>query len=168
MQDEVDLLVTAWQRERPDLDVRPLEVLSRVTRLAHHVDRARRRAFAKHALELWEFDVLAALRRAGSPYVLSPGQLLAQTLVTSGTMTNRLDRLEQRGLVRRTRAEHDRRGVQVRLSSRGKERVDRAIADLIEREHALLAAISERQQESLAGLLRQLLMSVESRHSRTA
>ena len=74
-------------------------MLSRLTRLARHLDRARRAAFAEHDLEGWEFDVLAALRRAGEPYVLSPGQLLAQTLVTSGTMTNRIDRLEARGLV---------------------------------------------------------------------
>ena len=94
VQDEVDRLVAAWRRERPDLDVRPFEVLSRVTRLARHLDRARRAAFAEHDLEVGEFDVLAALRRAGDPYVLSPGQLLAQTLVTSGTMTNRIDRLE--------------------------------------------------------------------------
>ena len=99
MQDEVDRLVAAWARERPDLDVRPLEVLSRVTRLARHLDRARSTAFDAHDLEVWEFDVLAALRRAGRPYVLSPGQLVAQTLVTSGTMTNRVDRLETRGLV---------------------------------------------------------------------
>src|SRR5438270_11712156 len=91
--DEVDRLVAAWRRERPDLDVQPLEVLSRVTRLARHLDRARRTAFAEHGLEPWEFDVLSALRRAGAPYQLSPGQLLTQTLVTSGTMTNRIDRL---------------------------------------------------------------------------
>src|ERR1700737_4520137 len=100
-QDEVDRLVAAWRRERPDLDVRPLEVLSRVTRLARHLDRARSNAFAAHELALWEFDVLSALRRSGPPYTLSPGALLTQTLVTSGTMTNRIDRLAGRGLVRR-------------------------------------------------------------------
>src|SRR6478752_4060262 len=91
--DEVDRIVLAWQRERPDLDVEPLEVLSRVSRLARHLDRARRAAFAEHDLESWEFDVLSALRRAGAPYELSPGALLRATLVTSGTMTNRIDRL---------------------------------------------------------------------------
>ena len=96
MQDEVDRLVAAWARERPDLDVRPLEVLSGVTG-GTAPRRAGRTAFAAHDLEVWEFDVLSALRRAGRPYVLSPGQLLAQTMVTSGTMTNRVDRLEQRG-----------------------------------------------------------------------
>ena len=95
MEDEVDRLVAAWRRERPDLDVEPLEVLSRVSRLARHLDRARRIAFSEHNLEPWEFDVLTSLRRAGAPYQLSPGQLLTQTLVTSGTMTNRIDRLDQ-------------------------------------------------------------------------
>ena len=99
MRDEVDRLVEAWQRERADLDLQPMEVLSRVTRLGHHLDRARRQAFAEHGIESWEFDVLAALRRAGTPYELSPGRLLKETLVTSGTMTNRVDRLAARGLV---------------------------------------------------------------------
>src|ERR687890_2670464 len=99
--DEVDRLVAAWRRERPDLDVSPMEVLSRVTRLARHLDRARRQAFAAHDLETWEFDVLSALRRSGSPYELSPGRLIKETLVTSGTMTNRVDRLTAKGLVER-------------------------------------------------------------------
>ena len=81
--DEVDDLVARWQVERPDLDVEPLHVLSRVSRLARHLDRARRAAFAAHQLETWEFDVLSALRRQGPPYQLSPGALLRATLVTS-------------------------------------------------------------------------------------
>jgi DNA-binding MarR family transcriptional regulator len=159
--DEVDRLVAAWGRERPDLDVRPLEVLSRVTRLARHLDRARREAFTDHALEVWEFDVLAALRRAGPPYTLSPGQLLAQTLVTSGTMTNRIDRLESRRLAQRLPDPDDRRGVRVRLTAEGKERVDSALADLLAREQALLAGLTPRQQDSLSGLLRQLVAPFE-------
>lgn len=163
MQDEVDRLVSAWARERPDLDVRPLEVLSRVTRLAHHLDRARRTAFAAHDLEVWEFDVLAALRRAGRPYVLSPGRLLEQTLVTSGTMTNRVDRLESRGLVQRLPDPADRRGVHVRLTPAGKERVDAALADLLDRERQLLKALSRADQEALSGMLRRLVVPFEDR-----
>ena len=162
MQDEVDRLVSAWQRERPDLDVRPLEVLSRVTRLARHLDRARRAAFAEHDLKVWEFDVLAALRRAGAPYVLSPGQLLAQTLVSSGTMTNRIDRLEARGLVQRRPDPGDRRGVHVRLTAQGKERGDAALADLLIRERELLAGLTAKQQDALSGLLRQLVTPFET------
>ena len=161
MQDEVDRLVAAWARERPDLDVRPLEVLSRVTRLARHLDRARAAAFDAHDLEVWEFDVLAALRRAGRPYVLSPGQLLAQTLVTSGTMTNRIDRLEVAGLVVRMPDPADRRGVRVRLTPRGKDRVDAALADLLAREQELLSALSTAEGETLSGLLRRLVAPFE-------
>ena len=113
-------------------------MLSRVSRLARHLDLARRAAFAEHGLETWEFDVLSALRRAGAPYALSPGRLVTQTLVTSGTMTNRIDRLEQRGLLARSPDPADRRGVVVSLTPAGQEHVDAAMADLLERERALL------------------------------
>lgn len=152
--DEVDRLVAAWRRERPDLDVSPLEVLSRVNRLARHLDRARRAAFADHQLETWEFDVLSALRRAGDPYELSPGQLLTRTLVTSGTMTNRIDRLTQRGLVRRRPDPDDRRGVLVTLTDDGRSLVDAALTDLLEHERAILAQLSAADQHRLASLLR--------------
>jgi len=162
VQDEVDRLVAAWARERPDLDVRPLEVLSRVTRLARHLDRARRTAFSAHELEGWEFDVLAALRRAGRPYALSPGQLLEQTMVTSGTMTNRVDRLEVRGLVQRLPHPADRRAVRVRLTPRGKDRVDAALADLLHRERDLLKGLSRTDQDALSTLLRRVVAPFES------
>jgi DNA-binding MarR family transcriptional regulator len=157
VQDEVDRLVAAWSRERPDLDVSPLEVLSRVTRLARHLDRTRRTAFGAHGLEAWEFDVLAALRRAGRPYVLSPGQLVTSTLVTSGTMTNRIDRLADKGLLERLPDPNDRRGVHVRLTPAGKSRVDDALADLLEHERQILAVLAVRQRETLAALLRTLV-----------
>ncbi len=104
--DEVDELVVAWRRERPDLDTSPMEVLSRVDRLARHVDGVRAAAFNRHGLEGWEFDVLAALRRSGPPYRASPGVLVRATGVTSGTMTNRVDRLVARGLVRHVGIHH--------------------------------------------------------------
>jgi DNA-binding MarR family transcriptional regulator len=155
--DEVDALVAAWHRERPDLDVSPLEVLSRVTRLARHLDRARGSAFAAHRLEVWEFDVLAALRRAGPPYELSPGRLLQQTLVTSGTMTNRIDRLEARGLVTRRTDPADRRGVLVGLAEAGRGKVDAALADLLTSERQILAALPVDQRVQLARLLRTIV-----------
>src|SRR5690348_5875947 len=100
--DEVDELVLAWRRERDDLDLAPAEVFSRISRLSRLLDLARREAFTAEAIEPWEFDVLAARRRAGRPYQLGPGQLLKETMVTSGTMTNRIDRLSERGLVDRS------------------------------------------------------------------
>jgi DNA-binding MarR family transcriptional regulator len=155
--DDVDAIVDAWARERPDLDVAPLQVLSRVTRLGQHLDSARSRAFTKHELDTWEFDVLAALRRSGDPYALSPGQLAAATLVTSGTITNRVDRLEARGLVRREPDPTDRRGVRVLLTADGQTRVDGALNDLLESEREILSGISEDESATLAQLLRQLM-----------
>jgi len=139
--DEVDRIVAAWRRERADLDVGPLEVLSRVTRLARHLDRAR----------------AAALRRAGAPYELSPGQLVTQTMVTSGTMTNRVDRLTSRGLVERLPDPRDRRGVIVRLTPAGRTRVDDAFAGLLAREHALLEGLDAGQRAQLSSLLQRLV-----------
>ena len=115
--DEVDRIVDDWERERPDLDFAPLQVLSRVARLSKHLDRARREAFARSELEASEFDVLSALRRAGAPYRLSPKQLLQQTLVSSGTMTNRIDRLVERGLVSRQTDPNDGRGILVEMTA---------------------------------------------------
>jgi DNA-binding MarR family transcriptional regulator len=162
VRDEVDRLVEAWHRERADLDLRPMQVLSRISRLSHHLDRARRQAFAEHALESWEFDVLAALRRAGAPYELSPGRLLKETLVTSGTMTNRVDRLESRGLVERLPDPYDRRGVLVRLTPTGRTTVDGALEGLLSRERDLLAGLDTSEQRRLAALLRTLVVPFES------
>lgn len=163
MRDETDSLLEAWHRERPDLDVAPLSVLSRVTRLARHLDRERRAAFAEHGLEAYEFDVLSALRRSGRPYELTPGQLVRQTLVGSGTTTNRLDRLESRGLIGRRPDPEDGRVRRVRLTDRGRDRVDAAVADLLDRERSLLGGLSEPDRNTLAGLLRSVLVNFESR-----
>ncbi len=156
--DEVDALVAAWQRERPDLDVTLMHVLSRVTRLARHLDLARREAFAAHDLEAGEFDVLAALRRAGKPYELTPSQLIAANLVTSGTMTNRIDRPEQKNLVTRKPDPNDGRGVLVKLTTAGQNAVDAALTDLLERERILLAGISKSERNQLADVLREIVL----------
>jgi len=159
--DEVDRIVEAWGRERPDLDFSPLQVLSRVGRLARHVDRARKTAFAASDLELWEFDVLSALRRAGAPYQLSPKALLQQTLVSSGTMTNRIDRLVERGLVERRTDPNDGRGVLVVMTAEGRDRVDSAISQLISAEAELLDRLPRADQERLAALLRKLSLDFD-------
>ena len=159
--DEVDRIVDAWSRERPDLDFAPLQVLSRVGRLSRHLERARRAAFAASDLESWEFDVLSALRRAGAPYQLSPKALLQQTLVSSGTMTNRIDRLVDRALVERRTDPNDGRGILVVMSSLGQERVDRAISELLEGEAELLDGLSPTEQDALAALLRKLSLDFD-------
>jgi len=162
VEDEVDRLVSAWRKERPDLDVSPLEVLSRISRLSKHLERERRAAFAAHGIESWEFDVLTALRKAGEPYEMSPGALLRATLVTSGTMTNRINRLVTAGLVTRHPDPEDRRGVLVRLTPAGMERVDAALADLLRREQELLAGLDQEERRALADLLRRLLIPLDA------
>jgi DNA-binding MarR family transcriptional regulator len=166
LRDEVDDLVAAWRTERPDLDASPLQVLSRISRLARHLDRARRAAFAARGLDSWGFDVLSALRRQGPPYQLSPGALLRATLVTSGTMTNRIDRLTATGLVSRHPDPQDKRGVLVTLTAEGRSRVDAALADLLSSEEALLAGLDRGQRQELAGLLRVLLAPYDARGQR--
>ena len=159
--DEVDRIVGSWERERPDLDFAPLQVLSRVARLARHLDRARRAAFTASELESWEFDVLSALRRAGAPYQLSPKALLQQTLVSSGTMTNRIDRLVARELVERRADPGDGRGILVVMTTLGRERVDAAISELVLGEAELLDGLSSADQEKLAALLRKLSLDFD-------
>jgi DNA-binding MarR family transcriptional regulator len=165
LRDEVDDLVAAWRAERPDLDTEPLQVLSRVSRLARHLDRARRAAFEARDLQAWEFDVLSALRRQGPPYQLSPGALLRANLVTSGTMTNRIDRLAASGLVSRRPDPQDKRGVLVTLTDRGRAAADAALADLLLRERELLTELDGPQRRELAGLLRILLAPFDARSS---
>ena len=156
VEDEVERLVGGWRRVLPGVDVSPLEVLSRVARLARHLDRQRSLVFARHDLETWTFDVLSALRRAEGQQ-LSPGQLLAQTLVTSGTMTNRIDRLEERGLVRRRADPADARSVRVQLTADGRRRVDGALRDLAAREDAILGTLDASERATLAALLRRVV-----------
>ena len=153
--DEVDRLIAAWKRERPDLDLTPLSVLSRITRIARHLDIARRDAFGD--LENWGFDVLAALRRAGAPHQLSPGQLMQETMVTSGTMTNRLDRLEELDLITREQDPDDGRGSLVTLTKTGIRAVDSALEDLLDNERTLLKALTAKDRDTLAELLSTLV-----------
>lgn len=160
--DEVDRIVDAWRSQRPDLDASPMLVLSRVTRLARRLDLERRAAFASHELEPWEFDVLSSLRRAGEPYSLTPGALMNELLVSSGTMTNRIDRLERARLVLRSPAPDDRRAVLVTLTADGKDRVDAALISLLECEERILSGIDARQAELLGDLLRLLLLPFEA------
>lgn len=160
--DDVDAIVDAWRRERPDLDSEPLHVFSRVSRLARLLDLDRMNAFARHELEGWEFDVLSALRREGDPYQLSPGRLVQATLVTSGTMTNRIDRLAGKGWVERLPSPSDRRGVIVQLTESGQATVDAAMADLLERESELLADVPREERAALSAALRRLLAPFEA------
>ena len=154
--DPVDRLLAQWRRERPDLDTSPMAVVGRVSRVARHVDLAQRETFARYELDPPAFDVLATLRRSGEPFALTAGDLMRSAMVTSGAITQRLDRLEARGLVRREPHPGDGRVVLVVLTEAGRELVDRVLPDHLETEERLLAALSPAQRTTLAGLLRTL------------
>lgn len=160
--DGVELILAQWARERPDLDASPMGVIGRIFRLSHIFQQEVQAVFSSYGLHRGEFDVLAALRRTGKPHQLTPTELSNALMVSSGGMTNRLDRLEKASLVARQPDPNDRRGSLVGLSEEGLRLVDEAVAEHVNNEHRLLSALVEGQQAELAELLRTLLLSLES------
>lgn len=159
-QDIVDMAIEQWTRERPDLDASSLSVVSRSLIAAQKVERSADRALAQFGLTLWQLDVLAALRRSGAPYRLSPTQLMRQVFLSSGAMTNRLDRLETMGLIERTRDAKDRRGVLISLTPKGRKLVDEAIAARFENAREIASVFSKAEARTLANLLRKLVVQL--------
>lgn len=159
MQDAVDRILDQWQRERPDLarELWPMELVGRVQRLNRVLERELRAFFSARDLELWEADVLLTLRRAGPPHALTPGALLKAAMVTSGAMTNRIDRLEARGLVRRSPGTDDRRSVRVELTPRALELIDSLLTEHLANEARLFAGLTAGERAQLAGVLRTAL-----------
>ncbi|WP_433469847.1 MarR family winged helix-turn-helix transcriptional regulator [Spirillospora sp. CA-128828] len=160
MADAVDAILAQWGRERPDLDVSAMGVVGRISRAQLLLGRELRDFFAARGLESWEFDVLATLRRHGAPYELTAGALLKAAMVTSGAITNRIDRMEAKGLVERVRDAGDRRSVRIRLTPRGLEIVDELVGLHAANEERLLAALDPEARERLAAALRTLLESL--------
>ena len=160
VEDAVDLILAQWARERPDLDCTPMGIIGRISQLQREVHLAQRATFARHGLDAPSFDVLAALRRAGPPYQLTPTALMRTALVTSGAITQRLDRLEEKGLITRERSDADGRAVVVTLTDAGRAALDSALPDHLETERALLAGLSDREREQLATLLRRFLVAL--------
>lgn len=154
--DPVDRLLAQWGRERPDLDVRPMAVVGRISRVARRIDLAQRATFARFDLDPAAFDVLATLRRTGPPYALTPGDLMRTAMVTSGAITQRLDRLEARGLVERGGHPGDGRAVLVTLTDAGRRLVDEVLPAHLATEERLIAALGPADREALAALLRRL------------
>ena len=159
--DHVDRILAQWNRERPDLDVEPMGLLGRLARLRTHLAREVEKGLAAHGLSSASFDVLATLRRAGPPYRLSPGDLIATTMVSSGTMTNRLDQLEKAGLIERAGNPEDRRGVLIHLTPKGFALVDEAVTTHVENQQRLLADLNAEERAALDGLLRKFLGAFE-------
>jgi DNA-binding MarR family transcriptional regulator len=160
MADAVDAIVGQWRRERPELEVWPMAVVGRISRLSRLLDKELKEFFAAHGLEFFEFDVLATLRRAGTPYELSAGDLLRTSMVTSGAITNRVDRMEAKGLVVRVRDDNDRRSVRIRLTDHGLALVDDLIGRHVANETRLLSGLPEDERGRLIGTLRTLLESL--------
>lgn len=152
-----------WRRERPDLDVSPMGVIGRLNEASALIARDRLApVFARFGMQAGEFDVLATLRRAGAPYALTPTELYEATMVTSGAMTARLDRLEKAGLTRRAPHPSDRRGVVVELTVKGRELTDEALTAHVANEHQILAGLTRGERETLAKLLEKLIGSLSS------
>jgi DNA-binding MarR family transcriptional regulator len=158
--DQVDHILTQWRSVRPDVDVSPMGVVFRVKRLARMFERATSKNFAKHGLEPGEFEVLSTLRRAGPPHRISAGDLGRALMITSGSVTNRIDGLEARDLLRRTDDPDDRRGVLVELTAKGLRSVDAVLEHHLATERALVDPLTPTQRTQLTDLLRRLLLAL--------
>jgi DNA-binding MarR family transcriptional regulator len=158
-EDAIDRIVGEWTRERPDLDVSPTHVLQRITRLYLLQSASFAEIFARFGLTFGEYEVLAALARSGQPYRLNPGQLASALVLSSGAVTNRIDRVEAAGLVERLADPGDRRGTLVGLTAKGRKLVDQAVRAHLANEERLLAALSTSERGQLTRLLRKLLVS---------
>lgn len=159
--DYEDRAATDWQRERPDLDAAPLQVVGRILRVSQLLKRELADALEKHELSVPGFSVLATLRRSGPPYALTPTSLSKAVLLTSGAMTNRIDRLERAGLVERVRSKVDRRSVLVQLTPPGLRRIDEALPAWFERAESAVRLLGAREEQQIGRLLRKLSAKLE-------
>jgi len=159
--DRIDNILEQWQSESPQLDVSPLAVTGRVLRIARLLEKHRESVLAAYGLNVWSFDMLATLRRQGPPYQLKPTDLYELLMLSSGAMTNRIDRLEQDGVVVRIRDPEDRRSVSVQLTPKGIALTDTVMPVLFEREQRLLAHFKTSEIQSFTGLLRKFLVPLE-------
>jgi len=149
--------VAQWQREMPELDLLPMEVVGYLKTTQLLTQERLQLFFKSHGLQAGEFDVLATLRRAGPPYRLGPTQLFETLMISSGGMTSRLDRLEKAGLIVRSPNPEDRRGTLVSLTDKGLALMERMIPEHVQNEAKMLAALSREEQETLSELLGKLL-----------
>ena len=158
--DHVATVVDQWRAERPDLDVSPLLVIGRVHRIAQALTPELVEVYARHGLGEGDFDVLATLRRQGTPYALTPSQLVERTMVTSGAVSKRVDRLSERGLVVRRPRQSDRRSVTVALTAKGRRVIDGAMEEHVANEARLLAGLDADDRARLGALLGRLATSL--------
>ena len=160
--DHIDKIIKQWHQERPDLDVEPMEVIGRIKQLSQYLLREMDKTFFVHGLNGASFDVLATLRRSGAPYGLSPSDLVASTMVTSGTMTNRIDQLVKAGLVERTPNPQDARGFIISLTNEGHVLIDRVLNDHVKTQAQLTAVLTKEDKKSLNSILRKFLINAKN------
>ncbi|OWV81018.1 transcriptional regulator [Rhizobium sp. R634] len=160
-QDHVDRILAQWRRERPDLDVEPMGILGRLKRLGTHLGREVETVLMKHGLSTSAFDVLATLRRSGAPHRLSPGELLEMTMVSSGTMTNRIDQLEKAGFVERILNPEDRRSVLIALTEKGLATVEEAVGAHVANQQRLTRNLTAEDKAEFDRLLKKFLSDFE-------
>ena len=160
--DRVDKIIKQWHQERPDLDVAPMEIIGRLKQTSQYLSLEMDKTFAVHGLNGSNFDVLATLRRSGAPYGLSPSDLIASTMVTSGTMTNRIDQLVKAGLVERIANSQDARSFIISLTNKGHVLIDRVLDDHVKTQALLTADLTKEDRKALNLILRKFLMKAES------
>jgi len=160
--DQIDNILAQWKRERPDLDVSPMGLVGRLGRISRHLSDEMEKTFAAHGLNGASFDVLATLRRSGLPYRLSPGELMATMMVTSGTTTNRIDKLEKAGMVERIHNPKDGRSVIIALTDKGFAIIDAALAAHVETQARLVSRLSGQERAALDALLARFLGDIEA------
>ncbi|GAC1043970.1 MarR family winged helix-turn-helix transcriptional regulator [Rhizobium sp. No.120] len=160
--DRIDKILAQWRRERPDLDTTAMGLLGRMRNLALHLSREMEKTFGRFGLNSANFDMLATLRRSGEPYTLSPSDLMETMMVSSGTMTNRIDQLERAGLVARSQNPDDGRSFLISLTPKGFELIDAAVTAHVETQKRLISTLSEGERKALDRLLRNYLADFES------
>ncbi len=158
--DEIDKIRDQWAQQRPDINTEPMELIGRLLRISHHLSQKMSATFSKHGLTGADFDVLATLLRSGKPHALSPNQLLATMMITSGTMTNRIDQLEKKGLVRRIQNPEDKRSVSISLTEEGQTITDKAVTAHTETQTQLVSALTTKEQASLNSLLKTYMTNI--------
>jgi DNA-binding MarR family transcriptional regulator len=160
--DHVDLVLKQWRNERPDFDTSPMAVMGRLVRLSNVFNTELQQVFSEFGLNIGEFDVLATLLRSGKPYTLSPNRLFRALMLSSGAMTNRVDKLESKMLVQRQSDPNDRRGVFVSLTPKGFELINKTVVEHVNKGNELLSPLSTSEQKSLAMLLKKILLEHET------
>ena len=163
VEDAIDRIEAAWRRERPDVDVSSVGIVSRIWRISRHLEQARKERLAEHGTDRVTLDVLAMLRRSGPPFRMTAGELTHHSLISSGGVSQRLEKLERAGLVTRQIHGDDRRRIDVELTAVGVELIDSILADLMTHEAVLLDGLDPNEQEDLRRILKRLLARFEPR-----